>query len=89
MALNELGARICGGLIGNRGAKICLLEKTVCAIAAHCPLNALHTLSPKAVSSSGRYVLIGVPGKKDQAWTSFQVPFEAIEAKWDSLQRQY
>ena len=89
VSLNELGAKFCGGLIGTKGAKVCLVKKTDCGIAAHKSLNALCSLTPKAASSLGRYVLIGVPGKKDQAWTTFQVPFESIEAKWDTLQKEY
>ena len=89
MSLNELGAKFCGGLIGTKWAKLCLVKKTDCGIAAHKSLNALCLLTPKAASSSRHYVLIGSPGKKDQAWTTFQVPFESTEAKLDTLQKEY
>ena len=89
VSLNDLGAKFCGGSIGKEGAKMCLVKKTDCGIVAHKSRHALCSLTPKAASRSGRYVLIGVPGKKDQAWTTFQVPFESIEAKWDTLQKEY
>ena len=41
VSLNELGAKFCGGLIGTKGAKVCLVKKAACGIAAHKSLNAL------------------------------------------------
>ena len=57
--------------------------KPDCTVLAH--KNNPWTFDTSLISSSGRFVFIGVKDREDLVWTATTLPFETIQQVWDSV----
>ena len=79
LSKGEFGRSYCGGCIGSKKQdRMCI--KRNCTVASH--KSNLWTFVTSSVSSSERYVFIGVKDRVDLVWTATTLPYETIESSW-------
>ena len=87
LSQREFGVSYCGGCIGvkkkNKQDRMCI--KPDCTVLAH--KSNPWTFDTSSISSSGRFVFIGVKDKEDLVWTATTLPFETIQLVWASVSK--
>ena len=79
---SELGQSICGGKVGSKGEKMCVLPMTSCTHKSHRKTSA--DFIPRNISQSGTYLMISVSKTGQEVWLSQSATFEMGGKKWNT-----